>query len=68
MSIDATAGMNASWSAMRADARSEAGRVATDASRVQADRSVSAPAERRPEPARQAAPPPGQGRFVDTRA
>ncbi|TVR09377.1 MAG: hypothetical protein EA385_07195 [Salinarimonadaceae bacterium] len=68
MSIDATAGMNASWSAMRADARSEAVRYATDSSQIQADRNVAASAERAPEPAREAAPPPGQGRFVDTRA
>lgn len=68
MSIDATAGMNASWSAMRADARGEAVRYAADSSRVQTERSAQSTAQRTPEPERQAPPPPGQGRFVDTRA
>ncbi len=69
MSVDATAGMNSSWSSMRADPKSQAVQYAVLAQQARAEQGVvnlvekAVQTERAPPP-----PPPGQGRVVDVRA
>jgi len=69
MSIDATAGMNSSWSSSRPDPKAQAVQYAALAQQVRAERGVATLVEKAVETARTSPPPPpGQGRNVDVRA
>jgi hypothetical protein len=69
MSIDATAGMNSSWSSSRPEPQSQAVQYAALAQQARTERGVATLVEKAVETARPAPPPPpGQGRNVDVRA
>jgi hypothetical protein len=69
MSIDATAGMNSSWSSMRADLKTQAAQYAAMAQQVRTERGVATLVEKAVESQKPSPPPPpGQGRNVDVRA
>lgn len=70
MSIDATAGVNSSWSSSRPALQSQAVQYAALAQQARSERGVAAMIEKAAETTRAPSPPPppGQGRNVDVRA